>query len=645
MSLHRLPIFVAALAVIASGAPCNSGAAEGDTCAIDVNETSIDSGKLHLLQKDMKLAETSQHASLESKASSEKPDVPATEGDAPANAAAPSDATGKGKDSPAPDGDATADADAKHASEEKHGETEEEGGLEEEELAHYVVVPVFLAVVASLLAGGVLHKYHISYLPESAVTMGLGVLLGLYMKSHIGHTSAFQHEEVFSQSASTLLTLFLLPLLIFEPGWSMRVKDFASQFWYVMLFAIVGSLISFVVVGCSILWTGQQGLHSITMPRTAFAYASLIAATDPVATLASYTKLKVDPLLNVLVMGDSIFNDAVAITLFKVLNNNDIMGTAESRPGLGALAKSICGGIGSIFVGSISIGLCMAFLFLMLLRSVNLSDNPRVEILAIVCWAYVNFAVAEVLGMSGIIATIFCSLLLGIYARPHLSTEGSLLSDFFIKQMACLMDNLVFLLTGFVVVMMDSKGFMLGGWVMLFCLLSRAASVFPVSVLINGMKRGSGMARGIPEEDWHLLSVSHMFMIWHAGLRGAIALTLCMQLGPWVDVLDGPGTRHILQTATYFLICVFLLVFGGSTEALLNYLNIDMGKQTDSEKLYRSEVPETVQKGFASIDENVFVPLFIGDAALAAKIQEVDNEDVEDVLKRACGNAKLAESH
>merc|ERR1719386_641168 len=130
------------------------------------------------------------------------------------------------------------------------------------------------------------------------------------------------------------------------------------------------------------------------------------------------------------------------------------------------------------------------------------------------------------------------------------------------------------------------------------------------------MKRASGTARGIPREDWHLLSAGHMFMMWHAGLRGAIALTLCMQLGPWVDVLDGPRTRHILQTATYFLICVFLLVFGGSTEALLKYLKIDTGKQTDPDKLWRGEIPEAIQKGFSSLDENIFVPLLIGDAAL-----------------------------
>ena len=133
-----------------------------------------------------------------------------------------------------------------------------------------------------------------------------------------------------------------------------------------------------------------------------------------------------------------------------------------------------------------------------------------------------------------------------------------------------------------------------------------------------------------------------MFMIWHAGLRGAIALTLCMQLGPWVDALDGPGTRHILQTATYFLICVFLLVFGGSTEAMLRYLNVPMGKETDSEKLYKSEVPGALQNGLASLHDNVFVPLFVGDAKLAAQFSESDKgKEVEEVLRHALGKPSV----
>jgi NhaP-type Na+/H+ or K+/H+ antiporter len=516
---------------------------------------------------------------------------------------------------------------AEEVQEHPHGE------LEEEELAKYVVVPIGLAIIASLFLGGLLEKHEISWFPESAVTLLIGVGLGLYMKSAIGHHEFFKSEEVFNTTCSTLLTLFLLPILIFESGFSVRVKDFASQFEYIMLFAVVGSLISFLVVGSLILASGNLGFHGITWPRTAFAYASLIAATDPVATLATYSKLQVDPLLNILVFGDSTFNDAVAIVLFKVLNSNEIMGTPDSRPAAHELTMQILGGIVKIFFGSVAVGLLSAALFLLLLRFFDMREAPRLEILALVAVGYVTFAVGEVVGMSGIIATVFCSILLGIYARPHLSSGGSLLGSFFIKQVANLMDTSVFLLTGFCVVELGPNGWVFGSWVMVFCLFGRAAAVFPVTFIVNAIKRRRGKAHRVPVEDMHLISRNAMIMMWHAGLRGAISLTLCMQLGEWVDILDGPGTRHILQTGTYLLICVFLLVFGGSTESSLKKLGIPMGTTTDQDKLYKSEVPALMQSTVAHLDENFMTPIFVGHRA---DVKEPDRQVVaEDVLKVA----------
>lgn len=48
-----------------------------------------------------------------------------------------------------------------------------------------------------------------------------------------------------------------------------------------------------------------------------FAFGSLISAVDPVATIAIFNALNVDPVLNMLVFGESILNDAVSIVLTK----------------------------------------------------------------------------------------------------------------------------------------------------------------------------------------------------------------------------------------------------------------------------------------------------------------------------------------
>lgn len=48
-----------------------------------------------------------------------------------------------------------------------------------------------------------------------------------------------------------------------------------------------------------------------------FTFGSLISAVDPVATLAIFHALNVDPTLNMLVFGESVLNDAVSIVLTK----------------------------------------------------------------------------------------------------------------------------------------------------------------------------------------------------------------------------------------------------------------------------------------------------------------------------------------
>lgn len=53
------------------------------------------------------------------------------------------------------------------------------------------------------------------------------------------------------------------------------------------------------------------------LPHCSFAFGSLISAVDPVATIAIFNALNVDPVLNMLVFGESILNDAVSIVLTK----------------------------------------------------------------------------------------------------------------------------------------------------------------------------------------------------------------------------------------------------------------------------------------------------------------------------------------
>ena len=66
---------------------------------------------------------------------------------------------------------------------------------------------------------------------------------------------------------------------------------------------------------------GAAALFPVFSVMECVAYGALISSTDPVSTLAIFTEHRVDPSLFYLVFGESVLNDAVAITIFKVANS------------------------------------------------------------------------------------------------------------------------------------------------------------------------------------------------------------------------------------------------------------------------------------------------------------------------------------
>ena len=125
------------------------------------------------------------------------------------------------------------------------------------------------------------------------------------------------------------------------------------------MFAILGTAISALVVGGGIY---LLGLADVVYPLTfvqSFAFGSLISAVDPVATLAIFQvlfqqssccdqplltllqALDVDPILNMLVFGESILNDAVSIVL-----TTTIVESGDSEVEDSSMAYQVGAGIG-----------------------------------------------------------------------------------------------------------------------------------------------------------------------------------------------------------------------------------------------------------------------------------------------------------
>jgi len=119
------------------------------------------------------------------------------------------------------------------------------------------------------------------------------------------------------------------------------------------------------------------------------------------------------------------------------------------------------------------------------------------------------------------------------------------------------------------------EGFVMSLWIMLACILGRAAAVFPMSFLSNGIKWL--VSKHVPAEKQHYISFKHQAMLFHSGLRGGIGLVLSLELGAYVDEDNGPGTKDSLVYATFVMICVYLVVamdaclYGSAAESGIFY--------------------------------------------------------------------------
>lgn len=270
----------------------------------------------------------------------------------------------------------------------------EKSSAEDEHNSSMAIFFVLCILALGILLIHLMLQTGFSYLPESVVIVFLGALIGMIINlMSINNISNWRKEEAFSPTAFFLV---LLPPIIFESGYNLHKGNFFQNIGSILLFAIVGTAISAFVIGAGIYLLGlAQVVYKLSFVES-FAFGSLISAVDPVATVAIFHALDVDPVLNMLVFGESILNDAVAIVLTTaVLDSNDpIMSTGEAI--LSAINR-----FWLMFFASAGIGVLFALVSALLLKHVDLRKNPSLEFGMMLVFTYAPYVLAEGIHLSG----------------------------------------------------------------------------------------------------------------------------------------------------------------------------------------------------------------------------------------------------
>lgn len=380
--------------------------------------------------------------------------------------------------------------------------------------------------------------------------------------------------EWYMRTSSTFLNLALLPIIIFASGWQLNHLNFISQLEHIAIFAVFGTLLAFLFVGLTMTTLGVYEFHMINDSRSNFVFAALISAVDPVATLSTLARLGLDtsqPLLHTMIFGESVVNDAVAIVLFKALNHG------AGTPTWWKVGYEIS----KLLFGSWLLGHVVSCLLIFALRCARLPGNTVPETLYIVGSAWFIFAVAEGFHLSGIIANLWAGTMFKMYGAQLLEDEGVELTSHFLEVACEMCDTMVFMLCGISSALVTSfKAVRFAMFALVLCLIGRAMSTSVCAAISNSLKSMVGAPQN------HRLTVAHQIMMWHAGLRGGIALVLALE----VDAEWCHYKATIINT-TFLIICVYLLVFGSTTEVMLKAFGFS-GKEATKSKGGEAESEE-----------------------------------------------------
>lgn len=269
----------------------------------------------------------------------------------------------------------------------------DKGSAEEEHNSSMSIFFVLCVLALGILLIHLMLQTNFKYLPESVVIVFLGAAIGMIINlmSH-QNIANWRKEEAFSPTAFFLV---LLPPIIFESGYNLHKGNFFQNIGSILVFAIFGTAISAFVIGAGIYLLGlAQVAYKLSFVES-FAFGSLISAVDPVATVAIFHALDVDPVLNMLVFGESILNDAISIVLTtSVLESNNAATTSEAIIlGLNRFCL--------MFFASAGIGVVFALISALLLKHVDLRKNPSLEFGIMLVFTYAPYVLAEGIQLSG----------------------------------------------------------------------------------------------------------------------------------------------------------------------------------------------------------------------------------------------------
>ncbi|MEY9875527.1 Na+/H+ antiporter [Streptacidiphilus sp. MAP12-33] len=349
--------------------------------------------------------------------------------------------------------------------------------------------------------------------------------------------------------APETIGLVVLPPLLYASAEELSLRDLRSVWKPVIILAFGLVLASAAVIGLLGAWlTPLSG-------AMAFVLGTVLASTDPVAVTALGRRLALPGRVQMLVQGESLFNDATSLVMFKVAVAVAVSTTAVSWTQAGGEFFLLAGG------GTV-VGAAIAGVVALIRRR---TTDPVLETVIALVTPYAAYVLAEELHTSGVTCVVIAGVLLG--RSGHRLTDARIRLQLQLQAVYAvvvfLLESVVFAIVGLELpTLVRDLPAGTGAWplqalaIALALIALRLLWMLPLSAAVKP-------TAGRP--SWQLAAVAS----W-AGTRGVMPLAAALSIPLTTQNHQPLQGRALVLTLTTAVVIFTLVVQGLSLAAVVN---------------------------------------------------------------------------
>jgi monovalent cation:H+ antiporter, CPA1 family len=394
---------------------------------------------------------------------------------------------------------------------------------------------VAICLAATALLAYVNHRFVGLPTTIGVMAIALVVSLGIRGLDLLGVSAtprALAQSFVRSIDFSEVLLQGMLSLLLFAGAMHVKLSELRHHWWQIAGLALIGTGLSTLLVGFG-MWAALP-LAGLALPLVhCLLFGALISPTDPVAVVAIMKSTDAPRDLEIVISGESLFNDGVGVVLFALFAAMASGSTPSVGQGALLLLREAAGGL--------AFGWVIGYVTYRLLKSI---DQYQVEVLLTLAAVIGGYALAAHLHVSGPLAMVVAGVVIGDRGRAEaMSDTTRQYVDMYWELMDEILNAVLFVLIGMEVLLFPftSQVLMGGAIAVAVTLAARWLSVgLPVAALHH-------VFHALPRGSWRVLT-------W-GGLRGGISVALALSL-------PASDSRNLMLALTYCVVVVSILVHG-----------------------------------------------------------------------------------